>query len=116
MKIGRMVRQLLDSERSDELGDGIEHRRIMVSVYYQVEDNWETNQIPTYLDLFTPKAEEAASILAEMGADVKHLKHLSLSSFNNAPISERTPPLPGVASGKCGFTTLSTFSRRFPHF
>ncbi|MDH2861941.1 PIN-like domain-containing protein [Bacillus cytotoxicus] len=22
----------------------------------------------------------------------------------------------GVASGKCGFTTLSTFSRRFPHF
>jgi V8-like Glu-specific endopeptidase len=22
----------------------------------------------------------------------------------------------GVPSGKCGFTTLSTFSRRFPHF
>ncbi|WP_156876099.1 hypothetical protein [Clostridium kluyveri] len=43
---------------------------------------------------------------------------LKTLEYNNKILVVATskPQVFGVPSGKCGFTTLSPFSRRFPHF
>lgn len=62
MKIGRIVRVLEDKERKEILIKTNENRKVIISFYYPVDENWKESRQALYIDLYSPREDEFISI------------------------------------------------------
>jgi hypothetical protein len=88
MKIGRMVRKVIDKNRDEPLNNLEENRQLMVSIFYQVEESWEESTTSYFADLFFPYEAEILNVYKRMGASEEALTNYITNCYQNAPISK----------------------------
>ncbi|HLO11034.1 MAG TPA: dienelactone hydrolase family protein [Pseudoneobacillus sp.] len=87
MKVGRIIKEIIDYEREETLSHVNEKRKFMISLFYQADPYWQTEQIPFFIDLFSPYNTETLQIFKEMGLEENYLVNHKTFCYNNAPIS-----------------------------
>jgi dienelactone hydrolase len=93
MKIGRIVKVLEDKERKETLIECEENRKVIVSIYYPVDESWEENRQAFYKELYSPREDEYVNTLKMAVAlqndmeKIKFLEEIKCNIYNNAPIS-----------------------------
>ncbi|MBS4174505.1 hypothetical protein [Bacillus sp. FJAT-49736] len=93
MGVGRKVIKLIDYKREDILSRNKENRKWMISIFYPSQGKQEDER-NSYLDLFSPKEEEAFKIFKDMGAE--EIKNLKSFYTNDASISYDAKNLPVI--------------------
>jgi len=95
MKIGRTVRLLTDNKRKESLNDTDEKRKIIISIFYQIDENLNETKQAYYMDIFHPCQEEFIKRFAEKknlaGQKVskRYLESINTNTYNNVPISKK---------------------------
>ncbi|MFL0269330.1 alpha/beta hydrolase family protein [Candidatus Clostridium radicumherbarum] len=92
MKIGRTVRLLTDNKRKELLNDADEKRKIIISIFYKIDENLSETKQAYYMDIFHPRQEEfiqrfaGKKNLAGQKVCEEYLKYININTFNNVPI------------------------------
>lgn len=102
MKIGRIVKVLDDKERKETLIECDEYRKVIISVYYPIDECLEMNRQAYYIDLYSPKESEFINTLKNKIAldsdteKIKFLKGIKSNIYNDAPISRKCVKYPVI--------------------
>lgn len=102
MKIGRIVKVLEDTERKETLIQCNENRKIIISFYYPVDENWKEDRQAFYAELYKPKEEEFINIFKKIVVldndteKIKFLKGIKTNIYNDAPISKKQVAYPVI--------------------
>lgn len=102
MKIGRIVRLLTDNKRKGLLDDVDEKRKIVVSIFYLVDEEYDEAREAVYIDLFYPREDELIKRFAGRknmsGQQISesYLKSIKINTYNNAPMSKNDTKYPVV--------------------
>ncbi|MHC0039668.1 alpha/beta hydrolase family protein [Pseudoneobacillus sp. C159] len=83
MKIGRLVRKVMDKNRDEPLNNLVENRQLMISIFYQVDASWEGGTPSPFSNLFFPYEDEIMKRYRDMGASEDFITHC----YPDAPIS-----------------------------
>lgn len=92
MKIGRTVRLLTDNKRKELLNDADEKRKIIISIFYKIDENFSETKQSYYMDIFHPRQEEfikrfaGKKNLAGQKVSEEYLKCININTLNNVPI------------------------------
>jgi hypothetical protein len=97
MRVGRIVRVLTDSTRKESLSQSNNDRMILVSIFYQVDEEWNPEHEAYYKDLYAPRQEEFIKRFSDDNEEKrKYLNNIKINTFNNAPMTKEDRKFPVV--------------------
>lgn len=100
MKIGRVIRLLEDTERKETLIQCNENRKVIISFYYPIDENWKEDGQALYMKLYRPREDEFINRFKEIvplendREKIKFLKKITTNIYNDAPISKKQVAYP----------------------
>lgn len=102
MKIGRIVRLLTDNKRKELLNDVGKKRKIVISIFYLADEEYDEVRQAVYTDLFYPRKDEFIKKFADRknmsGRKVSesYLKSIKINTYNNAPMNTNDTNYPVI--------------------
>lgn len=95
MRVGRIVRVLTDSTRKESLSQSNNDRMILVSIFYQADEEWNPEHEAYYKDLYAPRQEEFIKRFSDDNEEKrKYLNNIKINTFNNAPMTKEDREFP----------------------
>lgn len=103
MTIGRMVKVLSDSNRKEVVSNSEEKRKIIISVFYPAEDNWNIDRQAFYIDLYHPQEQRFIDEWKDSGVDEDYIRSIETNIYIDAPMKKGNSSYPVVIYSP-GFT------------
>lgn len=96
MRIGRKVRVLKDKNREEIFNSSNENRRVVISIFYPVDDNWNAYKQALYKDLYSPQEERFLKEWAESEEEKSYINNLTTNVYIDAPIIKNNEKYPVI--------------------
>jgi dienelactone hydrolase len=96
MKIGRMVRKVMDENRAEPLNNLKEYRQWMISIFYQLDESWDEQTTSHFADLFFPYEAEILNLYKGMGVSEEALASHRTHCYTDAPMSRNQENSPVI--------------------
>lgn len=103
MRIGRIVKVLSDSNRKEVISNSEEKRKIIISVFYPVDDNWDIDRQAFYIDLYHPQEQRFIDEWKNSGVDEGYIRSIETNIYIDAPMKKGNYSYPVVIYSP-GFT------------
>lgn len=97
MKVGRVTRVLIDKDRTESFLSINEKGKIVISIFYQADHEFDTLEKPYYKGLYEPNSEEFIKRFGDNNEEKKeYLRNIKINTFNNAPITKEDKKFPVI--------------------
>ena len=102
MRIGRVVRIVEDTSRKEIFGKTDENRKVIISIFYPVDENYKIEKEAFYKDLYDPKQDEFINdfkcVVNKENEDEKEdfLNNLKINIYNDMPICREDKQYPVI--------------------
>jgi predicted dienelactone hydrolase len=94
MKVGRRVKVLTDLSRNEIVRDSKEKRKLIISIFYPVENNWNTDRQAFYIDLYHPQEQWFIDEWKASGIDECYIRNIKTNIYMNAPMKNSSTKYP----------------------
>jgi hypothetical protein len=85
MRVGRIVKLLIDGDRRETLSSVDEERKVIISIFYPIDSSWNPDRQALYSDLFKPSQERFINAWIGKGVDEAYIRSLNTNIYNDAP-------------------------------
>jgi dienelactone hydrolase len=96
MRVGRIVKVLTDLDRNEVSRNNKEKRKIIISIFYPIDDDWNTDRQAFYVDLYHPKEQRFIDELKAEGVEECYIRNIKTNIYMNAPIKKDNTKYPIV--------------------
>lgn len=97
MKVGRIVRVLSDNGRKESFLSNEENRKIVISIFYQADQEFGIGKKAYYKDLYEPNKEEFIKRFGDNSEEKSiYLSNIEINTFNNAPVTKEDKKFPVI--------------------
>jgi hypothetical protein len=96
MRVGRIVKVLSDLSRNEVVSNSNEKRKLIISIYYPVEDNCNADRQAFYIDLYHPKEQRFIDEWKAEGVEEGYIRNIKTNIYMNAPMKSDNTKYPIV--------------------
>ena len=96
MRSGRIVRVLTDPNRKEIFNCNNENRKLIISVFYPVANDWNTSKQAFYKDLYHPNEQIFIEDWKSSEDEEKYINNLTTNIYINAPIVNNSEKYPVI--------------------
>ena len=96
MRIGRIVRVLDDLNRDEIFSCNNEKRKLIISIFYPVDNDWSTGRQALYRNLYHPNEQRFIEEWKASGVDENYIKSIAASIYIDAPIANNNEKCPVI--------------------
>jgi dienelactone hydrolase len=96
MRVGRIVKVLSDLSRNEVTSNSKEKRKLIISIYYPVDDNWNADRQAFYIDLYHPKEQRFIDEWKAEGVQEGFIRNIKTNIYMNAPMKSDNTKYPIV--------------------
>jgi hypothetical protein len=96
MRVGRRVKVLTDSNRIEVVRDSKEKRKLIISIFYPVDNSWDTDRQALYIDLYHPQEQWFIDEWKASGIEECYIRNIKTNIYTNAPMKNSNTKYPIV--------------------
>jgi hypothetical protein len=96
MRVGRIVRVLTDLERTEVFSCSNEKRKLIISVFYPLDDSWNSDRQALYIDLYHPKEQRFIDEWKAAGVEDSYIRNITTNIYMNASMSNSKSKYPVI--------------------
>jgi predicted dienelactone hydrolase len=96
MKVGRIVKVLTDFSRNEIVRDSEEKRKLIISIFYPIEDDWNADRQAFYIDLYHTREQRFIDEWKAEGVEEYYIRNVKTNIYNNAPMKSSNTKYPVV--------------------